>query len=104
MNVEAGTGKGRYRGGFGVVREYQMLAGDAHMYASLGRSIERPWGLAGGGNGSNNYVEVASNGDSWRGARVPATELAEGDRVAIVTGSGGGYGDAYLRPPEGRAR
>ena len=100
MNVEAGTGKGRYRGGFGVVREYQMLAGDAHMYASLGRSIERPWGLAGGGNGSNNYVEVASNGDSWRGARVPATELAEGDRVSIVTGSGGGYGDAYLRPPE----
>ena len=100
MNVEAGTGKGRYRGGFGVVREYQMLAGEAHMYASLGRSIERPWGLAGGGNGSNNYVEVASNGDSWRGARVPATELAEGDRVSIVTGSGGGYGDAYLRPPE----
>ena len=31
---------------------------------------------------------------------MPTTELAEGDRVAIVTGSGGGYGNAYLRPPE----
>ena len=43
---------------------------------------------------------MSSNGDRWRGARVPTTELAAGDRVAIVTGSGGGYGNAYLRPEE----
>ena len=100
MNVEAGVGKGRYRGGFGLVREYQMMADDSHVYASLGRSIERPWGLAGGGTGSCNYMEVTQSGNSWRGARVPATELAKGDVILTVTGGGGGYGDAFQRKPE----
>ena len=100
MNVEDGAGPGRHRGGFGVVREYEMLAENVHLYASLGRSVERPWGLAGGGHGTNNYLEVVSNGDRWRGARVPTTQLKRGDYVRIVTGGGGGYGIAAERPAE----
>ncbi len=66
------------------------------MYASMGRSIEHPWGLNGGGEGSCNYVEVESEGKRWRGARIPATPMRRGDRVRIVTG--GGFGDPMARP------
>ena len=98
LNTEDGTGAGRFRGGFGAVREYEMLADDTMMYGSLGRSIVRPWGLEGGGEGSLNYVEVESEGKRWRGARIPATTMHRGDRVRIVTGGGGGFGDAKVRP------
>ena len=96
LNVEDGAGPGRFRGGFGAVREYEVLADDTTMYASMGRSIEHPWGLNGGGEGSCNYVEVESEGKRWRGARIPATPMRCGDRVRIVTG--GGFGDPMARP------
>ena len=98
LNVEDGAGPGSFRGGFGAVREYEVLADDTTMYASMGRSIEHPWGLNGGREGSCNYVEVESGGNRWRGARVPATALQRGDRVRIVTGGGGGFGDPKARP------
>ena len=41
---------------------------------------------------------MESEGKSWRGARIPATTMHRGDRVRIVTGGGGGYGDAKARP------
>ncbi len=98
LNIEDGAGPGRFRGGFGAVREYEVLADDTVMYASMGRSIERPWGLNGGREGTCNYVEVESEGKRWRGARIPATSMRRGDRVRIVTGGGGGFGDPKARP------
>jgi len=98
LNVEGGVGPGRFRGGFGSIREYQVLAPDTLLSASYGRSIERPWGLDGGGEGSCNYFEVVSNGKRWRGARKPITTLQPGDRVKEVTGGGGGCGDPLTRP------
>lgn len=100
LNVEDGVGAGRHRGGFGVVREYEILADDAFTYASIGRSIERPWGLAGGERGTPNYMEIESSGEVRRMARVPHVPLARGDRVRIVTGGGGGYGDRFTRSVE----
>src|SRR5260370_36789992 len=75
-----------------------MLAPDALLSASFGRSIERPWGLDSGGEGSCNYFEVLSNGKRWRGARKPITTLQPGDRVKEVTGGGGVCGDPLTRP------
>jgi N-methylhydantoinase B len=98
LNVEGGVGAGRFRGGFGSVREYEMLAPNTLLSASFGRSIERPWGLDSGGEGSCNYFEVLSNGKRWRGARKPITTLQPGDRVKEVTGGGGGCGDPLTRP------
>ena len=100
LNVEDGAGAGRHRGGFGVVREFEVAGPDAHTYCSIGRSIERPWGLEGGGEGSNNYMRIESNGSVKRVARIPYEALAEGDRVAVVTGGGGGFGDPLTRPAE----
>jgi N-methylhydantoinase B len=99
LNVEDGAGAGRCRGGFGVVREYEILTDDAFTYASIGRSVERPWGLDGGRPGTVNYMEIVQNGARRRSARVPNTALRRGDRVRIVTGGGGGYGDPLTRAP-----
>ena len=100
LNVEDGTGAGRHRGGFGVVREFEVAGSETHTYCSIGRSIERPWGLEGGGEGSNNYMRIESNGSVKRVARIPYQALSEGDRVAVVTGGGGGFGDPLTRPAE----
>jgi N-methylhydantoinase B len=101
LNTEDGTGAGRYRGGFGVVRDYEILADDAFVYGSMGRSITPPWGMDGGGEGSTNYIQVRTNGHAnWRGARVSSTDVGRGQVFSIVTGGGGGYGDPRSRPAE----
>lgn len=92
FNTEEKPGAGRFRGGFGLIREYEVLTDDAFTYASLGRSVERPWGADGGAPGSRNYIEITSGGETRRVARIPHAGLRKGDRVAIVTGGGGGWG------------
>ena len=57
-NVEAGVGAGRYRGGFGLVREYVVESDDVALHASYGRTATRPWGVDGGAEGSLNGIEV----------------------------------------------
>lgn len=99
LNVKDGSGAGRYRGGLGTVREYEILTDNAFMYATLGRSVEKPWSLAGGGTGTTNAVELTHNGRTVRGARVPYTKLDKGDRMRVITGGGGGYGAPVERSP-----
>ena len=101
LNIEGGSGAGQYRGGFGAIRDYEILADDAFVYGSMGRSVTPPWGMDGGGKGSTNYLQVRTNGQAnWRGARVSATDVGRGQVFSIVTGGGGGYGDPRSRPPE----
>lgn len=98
LNVAGGVGAGRSRGGFGSIREYEVLSPVATLSASFGRSIERPWGVAGGGKGSCNRLEVVKGGETMHGARMPTLGLKRGDRLKLVTGGGGGFGDPYERP------
>lgn len=101
LNVEDGSGAGQWRGGFGVVREYEVLADGSYLYASYGRSRTRPWGLAGGRDGTPNYIEVVRpDGTRTRLARTAYHPLHAGDRVRLVTGGGGGWGPPDQRPPE----
>lgn len=101
LNVEAGGGAGRRRGGFGVIREYRMYgARDAYGYGSLGGSERRPWALAGGVAGTNNYLEYEHDGSISRHGRVARVLLTDGDLVRSITGTGGGFGDPAEREPE----
>lgn len=99
FNVEAGAGTGRYRGGFGTIREYRIEnPSGGTLLASLGRSVSVPWGVDGGSPGTPNYFEVIRvSGERMRGGRVTSLPLAEGDIVRIVTGNGGGWGDPSTR-------
>ncbi|MBX9629672.1 MAG: hydantoinase B/oxoprolinase family protein [Burkholderiales bacterium] len=99
LNIEGGAGAGQWRGGFGVIREYEVLAAGTYLYASFGRSATRPWGLAGGREGSLNYIEVQRpDGTQVRLSRTAYHPLHAGDRVRLVTGGGGGWGSPQDRP------
>ncbi|MBT9372279.1 hydantoinase B/oxoprolinase family protein [Rhizobium sp. CSW-27] len=94
LNVEGGVGAGRRRGGFGIIREYEILGETASAYCSFGRTETAPWGIDGGADGSPNRLEIlpANGSDPRHLAREPHIPLTQGDVVRIVTGGGGGWG------------
>jgi N-methylhydantoinase B len=96
LNISGGVGAGRHRGGFGSIREYEILSPEAILSASFGRSIEKPWGAAGGTTGSCNGIEIVTDGETIHGARMPTMSLKQGDRLKLVTG-GGGFGEPTER-------
>lgn len=102
LNCAAGGGAGRRRGGFGLVREYRVLDDDgAVAYGSMTGARRRPWGLGGGGEGTNNYFEFCEDGATpTRAGRVRRRDLQPGQLVRIVTGTGGGYGHPFDREPD----
>jgi N-methylhydantoinase B len=95
-------GAGRWRGGNGVVREFEMLSDDGWVTATLGRHRYAPWGLAGGGDGTTNRIEILSGeGDVLdRRGKTARHPLAKGQVLRLVTGTGGGYGNPRDRRPE----
>ena len=99
FNVEGGVGGGRFRGGFGVVRDYEILADKTMLTGSFGRSETPPWGAAGGRDGSVHRFEVieAGTGKVTSYGRLSERTLMKGDVVRIITGGGGGWGDPALR-------
>jgi N-methylhydantoinase B len=96
------AGAGKYRGGFGLIRDYRVVCEKAELTTTFGRHRFPPWGAAGGKDGSPNGVAVIPVGHEkpvlWRGklARYP---LRRGDIAHLVTGGGGGYGDPLTRDP-----
>lgn len=99
FNTEGGSGAGKRRGGFGVIREYEILSDDASAYCSLGRTETAPWGMAGGSAGTVNLLQVVSSEgaesrDYGREAHIP---LRRGDVLRVITGGGGGWGDPRER-------
>lgn len=106
FNTANPVGHGRYRGGFGTVREYRVDAPHGgKLMASMGRSVTPPWGVDGAHGGTTNYYEVEhADGALVRGGRTSDVALRTGDIVRIVTGNGGGWGDPIDRDPASIAR
>ncbi len=101
LNVEAGGGAGRHRGGFGVVRTYRVHgASEASGYGSIGGFGRVPWALGGGSPGTENFLDYTTPDLHLRRGRVPRVELTDGAVVSSVTGTGGGFGDPLEREPE----
>ena len=106
FNTDGGVGAGRYRGGYGIVRDYEVLVGDTMLTGSFGRNATPPWGVEGGQNGSTNRFEVieAATGTTTVYGRLSERRLQKGDIVRIVTGGGGGWGPPEQRDPADIAR
>lgn len=81
-------GAGKYRGGDGLVREFEFLA-DASVTLLTERRRLAPWGCAGGqpgATGENNYDGQLLEGKKTFTAKV-------GKRLTIKTPGGGGWGE-----------
>jgi N-methylhydantoinase B len=95
-------GAGRHRGGLGVERVVRARA-PMTMNTQIERAHCRPWGLAGGREGTGNDVALRLDG-KWKtdfpNAKVLVAALKAGDAFRIRSGGGGGYGSPLERPPE----
>ncbi|MEM4383120.1 MAG: hydantoinase B/oxoprolinase family protein [Candidatus Caldarchaeum sp.] len=100
LNIEDGVGHGRFRGGFGIVKDYRLLA-DAEFTTAVNRSKFPPWGVEGGLPGTYNYMVIErADGTRTRVRKVSGEQLKAGDLVSIRTAGGGGWGDPKTRDPE----
>ncbi|MGE5218870.1 MAG: hydantoinase B/oxoprolinase family protein [Chloroflexota bacterium] len=92
-------GPGKFRGGLGCTREYQLLEDAAVRVRGKGdmRSKFPPWGVLGGKAARTGAYAV-------NGAELPETAreapLKPGDIVRVNMNAGGGYGDPLERDPE----
>ena len=77
------------------------MCDEALLTVAWGRHCFPPWGVAGGRDGSPNYVEVlrAGGGNAERFGKASRFSLRRGDLVRLVTGTGGGYGNPREREP-----
>jgi 5-oxoprolinase (ATP-hydrolysing) len=87
-------GKGRHRGGDGVIRRLRMLAPMTATVLTNRRRVA-PFGLAGGGDGlpGANRVERADGQVEDLGSTA-AVAMQPGDALVIETPGGGGFGPA----------
>jgi N-methylhydantoinase B/oxoprolinase/acetone carboxylase alpha subunit len=84
-------GAGTWRGGEGIVREYEMLT-DTAVTVLSDRRIGAPYGAAGGGPGGlGRNTTIRANREEVLGGKV-TLNLAAGDRLRIESPGGGGFG------------
>ena len=79
--------------------DYRIVSEEAFLTATFGRHKFAPWGMAGGQDGSRNYIKVIRNdGREEVFGKVARLRLEKDDVVRLVTGNGGGFGDPRNRP------
>jgi N-methylhydantoinase B len=84
-------GRGRHRGGDGIVRELELLA-EAQVTLLADRRKTRPYGLRGGEAGqAGRALLISADGEQEIGSKQSLHATA-GDRIRIETPGGGGYG------------
>jgi N-methylhydantoinase B/acetone carboxylase, alpha subunit len=97
LNVEDG-GEGRWTGGRGIRLDYRIRVDGSFLTAGYTRSKVLPWSLAGGNEGTPNYVEVIRrDGSAERYSFVSGLTVNKDDVISIRTGTGGGYGNPKER-------
>ena len=97
-----GAGAGKFRAGFGVVRDYEMLENDILLRTSNENTLYPPWGLFCGGQAGISTIVVWEGTDRQQvltGRVAGLGPLNRGDRVSVRTAGGGGWGDPKERDP-----
>jgi N-methylhydantoinase B len=85
-------GRGRYRGGDGVVREIETLV-PARMSLLADRRARAPYGLEGGRDGLTGRDSIIRGTRRLTLDAKGSRDLNPGDRVRIETPGGGGHGE-----------
>jgi len=100
-----GGGAGKYRGGTGLVKEFEVLDDTTEISHRGDRFATQPWGLYGGEPGAS-WETIVTTAEG-QVTRIPSRKrfmLKKGDRMECSTAGGGGYGDPLERDPEAVAR
>ncbi len=93
MLVSDSGGRGQYRGGLGLAREYEILEGEVSLTYRGERHGSSARGLAGGEDGGRAAgVITRANGDTVEIPSKIVTKLNKGDRLLVRTAGGGGWG------------
>lgn len=93
-------GPGKYRGGNGTYREYEVRA-TSDLFLWFERSKTTAWGLFGGASGLGPSVTVNVPGEETANyLKINGVPVTSGAIIHSVTGGGGGYGEAFERDPE----
>lgn len=92
-------GPGQFRGGAGIDLHFRMLE-DTNITTVCERTRNRPWGLAGGGEGRANGAQVRMPDGTVHNVPKTTRFVVPKDGVLeLSTGGGGGYGAPTHRPP-----
>jgi len=94
---EGHAAPGRWRGGLSSIKEIEFLAdgtvsveGDGHAHG--------PWGLAGGADGATGGLTLSGrSGDTPLPSMLEQKAALKGDRLIVLGGGGGGFGDPRQR-------
>ncbi len=90
---ENSGGKGKHRGGNGIIREYLFLT-DVEISLQTERRKFSPWGLKGGMNASRGKnLLIKQNGEVVQLPGRITISAKKGERLRIETPGGGGYGN-----------
>jgi N-methylhydantoinase B len=101
--VPGSAGEGRFRGGLGEVKEYEILADGVVFTVFTDRFVHPAAGLFGGTSGAPGLMEIERQGRRIALASKTGVVLQRGDLLRIVGGGGGGFGNPTLRAANARA-
>jgi N-methylhydantoinase B len=96
---EDSEGAGKFRGGLGLVREFEFLT-DAAFATMSDRKKFRPWGIGGGHEAKGTDYALITDGERRPLPTKGIGRAKPGDVLSIRTAGGGGYGDPSSRPRE----
>jgi N-methylhydantoinase B len=94
-------GAGRFRGGPGYAKEYQVLD-PTLLTVRMGHNFKYPgWGVLGGKAPPVAQAFFNHGGEDERSLRPLETlEMRPGDRLEMLVPGGGGFGEPFERDPE----
>lgn len=98
FNLE-NRGVGKYRGGFGVIRDLEILESGISLQTSTENNRHPLWGLAGGGDAGTTQILINAGTDHEveLDDRVTFYPVSKGDTLSLRTANGGGWGDPKER-------
>jgi N-methylhydantoinase B len=100
--IQDSAGAGKWRGGPGSQRIFELTDGEARLTVIGDREIYPPWGCYGGLDGLAQGVIINLDASDERriGMHASNIPLKAGDIIYYWSGGGGGYGDSLEREPE----
>lgn len=92
---------GRWRGGIGTVREFQMLVDGGFSVEGDGHRFQ-PWGFDGGSEGHVACLQLIAAGGTSTDlvSKVPYHRIKQHERLRSLGPCGGGYGNPLERSPD----